>query len=134
MEDIFVGQLMSSPVWAVGHDTAVRDAANTMIEQEIGSVVVVDDDNELEGILTATDFISIVAEDEADPDAEVSAYMTADVVTTTADKPIDVVAETMVEHGFHHVPVVESDEGVVGMITTTDLTAYLSTVRTPNPQ
>jgi CBS domain-containing protein len=32
----------------------------------------------------------------------------------------------MIDNRFHHVPVVDDEEGVVGIITTTDLTAYVS--------
>ena len=39
----------------------------------------------------------------------------------------------MIEGGFHHVPVVSDSDGVIGMITTSDLTAYLSHVQTPSP-
>lgn len=52
--------------------------------------------------------------------------MTTDVVTTTANDSVYEVAQTMLDHGFHHVPVVDDTEGVVGIITTTDFTAYLS--------
>jgi len=39
----------------------------------------------------------------------------------------------MIERGFHHVPVVDDEEGVIGIITTTDITAYVSNVQTPSP-
>jgi CBS domain-containing protein len=40
----------------------------------------------------------------------------------------------MIDHGFHHMPVVDDEDGtVVGIITTKDLTAYISTVQTPSP-
>ncbi|MFC7044530.1 CBS domain-containing protein [Halobacteriaceae archaeon GCM10025711] len=133
MEDIFVGRLMSSPVRTVSKDTLVREAARTMREHGIGSVVVVDDDNHLEGILTATDFVRIAAAEESVSDITVAEYMTSDVVTTTANEPIRDAADTMIEHGFHHIPVVDETEGVVGIVTTTDLTAYLSHVQTPSP-
>jgi CBS domain-containing protein len=77
--------------------------------------------------------VRIVAERQPKDRTPVSEYMTADVVTTTAQVPIREVADTMMNHGFHHVPVVDEDEGVIGMITTTDLAAYLSTAEAPSP-
>lgn len=133
MEDVFVGRLMSSPVRSVTADTPIQRAAAEMIDRDIGSVIVVDDDNRLEGILTATDFVRIAAEGHTTSEAPVSEVMTTDVVTTDANESIRSVADTMIEHGFHHVPVVDETEGVIGMITTTDLTAYLSHVQTPSP-
>lgn len=133
MDDIFVAQLMSSPVETVTPNTLVRDAAQNLLDEGIGSVIVVDGDNQLEGILTATDFVRIVAQKDPESESIVRDFMSTDVTTTTANTPIRDVADMMVERGFHHVPVVDDVEGVVGMITTTDLTAYLSHVQTPSP-
>jgi len=133
MEDIFVGRLMSSPVETVSTDTPVHVAAETMIDDGIGSVIVTDDEDQLEGILTATDFVRVAAEQRWAPDATVETYMTDDVVTTTANEPVRDIADLMLEKGFHHVPVVDESEGVVGIVTTTDITAYMSHVQTPSP-
>lgn len=133
MDDIFVARLMSTDVHTVTPETLVEDAAGTMLEEQIGSVVVVDDENRLEGILTSTDFVRIVAERKPKDETPVSTYMTADVVTTTAQVPIRDVADLMTENGFHHVPVVDETEGVIGMVSTSDLTTYLSHVEAPSP-
>jgi len=121
---------MSSPVETVAPETPVQQAATVLLDRDIGSVVVVDDDNGLVGILTTTDFVRITADDTA-TEATVADYMTTDVVTATANGSIVDVAETMVDNGFHHLPVVDDEVGVIGMVTTTDLTAYLSTAESP---
>jgi CBS domain-containing protein len=133
MEDIFVARLMSTSAHTVSPDTLVEDAAQVMMKKGIGSVMVVDDDNQLVGILTNTDFVRIVAERKPKDRTPVSEYMTENVVTTTAQVSIRDVADTMMNHGFHHVPVVDEEEGVIGMVTTTDLAAYLSTAEAPSP-
>lgn len=133
MADIFVGRLMSSPVRTVTPETPIREAAQKMIDNGIGSVVVVDEGNGLEGILTATDFVRLGAAGRSADETTVAEYMSTDVTTTTANARIRDAADTMVEHGFHHVPVVDETEGVVGIVTTTDLTAYLSHAETPSP-
>ncbi|ELY67985.1 CBS domain-containing protein [Natrinema versiforme] len=134
MEDIFVARVMSSSLHTVTPDTLVEDAAQEMLANEIGSVVVVDDDNRLEGILTTTDFVKIVAEQKPKDQTPVSKYMSADVVTVTAQDSIRDAADTMVERGFHHIPVIDEDEGVIGMVTTSDLAGYLSRVQSPSPE
>jgi CBS domain-containing protein len=126
MEDIFVGRLMSAPVETVTPETRLDEAAAQLLEHNIGSVVVVDAAGHLEGILTATDFVRLAADDAVASDARVEEYMSTDVVTATANDPITSVADTMIDNRFHHVPVVDETEGVVGIITTTDLTAYVS--------
>lgn len=132
MDDVLVGSLMSAPVRTVTPAESVGTAARTMIEHDISSVVVVDDDNEAAGILTSTDYVHIVA-DDASAATDVSAYMTTEVITATVNDPVADVAETMVDRGVHHVPVVDDAAGVVGMIATTDFAAYVSNARTPSP-
>lgn len=133
MEDIFVARLMSTDLTAVSPATLVEDAAREMLAEGIGSVVVVDGEGFLEGILTSTDFVRIVAERKPKDRTPVSEYMTTDVVTADAQDSIRDVADLMMEHGFHHVPVVDETEGVIGIITTTDLASYISHVKTPSP-
>lgn len=133
MDDIFVGQLMSDSLHTVTPDTFVEDAAQLMLDEEIGSVVVVDDDGHLEGILTNTDFVTIVAKSKPKARTTVERYMTTDVITGRAQESIRDVADAMLDHGFHHMPVVDDDGGVIGIITTQDLTSYISTVQTPSP-
>lgn len=134
MDDIFVARIMSSSVHTVSPDTLVEDAGNLMLEEDIGSVMVVDEDNQLAGILTTTDFVQIVAERKPKDQTPVSTYMTQDVITVSAQDDIRDAADVMVEHGFHHTPVVDEDEGVIGMLTTSDLTSYLSRAETPSPE
>ncbi|RJT06575.1 cyclic nucleotide-binding/CBS domain-containing protein [Halococcus sp. IIIV-5B] len=133
MDDIFVGRLMSSDLHTVSPDTLVEEAANVMLEEGIGSVMVVDERNDLQGILTTTDFVGIVAASSPKAETTVAKYMSTDVITTTVQHPITEVADTMLEHGFHHMPVVSDSDGVIGIITTADLTSYLSHVQTPSP-
>jgi len=133
MDDIFVGRLMSDSIHTVTPDTLVADAADLMRDNSIGSVVVVDENGHLEGILTNTDFVTIVAKSKPKAETTVERYMTTDVVTTTVQESIRDVADAMLEHGFHHMPVVDDDDNVIGMITTTDLASYISTVQTPSP-
>jgi len=124
---------MSTPVETVTPDTLVEDAADRMLTNDIGSLVVVDENNDLLGILTTTDFVDIVAKSKPKAETTVERYMSTDVTTAAAGDPIQDVADQMVEHGFHHMPVVDEEEGVIGMITTTDMAAYLSNTEVPAP-
>ncbi|WP_302080169.1 CBS domain-containing protein [Salinibaculum rarum] len=133
MDDIFVARLMSSGIITVTPDTLVEDAANTLLDKQIGSLVVVDEDNQLQGILTSTDFVRIVSESKPKAKTTVERYMTDQVVTVEAQDPIRDAADKMITYNIHHLPVVDDQEGVIGMLSTTDLTAYLSDVEKPSP-
>jgi CBS domain-containing protein len=133
MQDIFVGRLMSPGVVTVTPDTLVADAAGQLLVEGIGSVVVVDADNRIEGILTSTDFVRIVRDSEPKAETTVDRYMTEDVVTAEAGEPIRDAADRLITRSIHHLPVVDETEGVIGMLSTTDLAAYLSDVQRPSP-
>lgn len=133
MDDMFVGRVMSTDLRTVGPDTLVEDAADLMLDEGIGSVLIVDESNAVEGILTTTDFVRIVAQSQPKAQTTVTRYMSTDVITTTAGTPIREVADVMLDAGIHHVPVVDDEEGVIGIVTTTDLAAYLSHVEPPRP-
>lgn len=124
MAELYVDQIMSRSVETVTPNTTIRDAAEDLISNDVGTVVVVDDANEIEGLLTATDFVLLVMEGEASSDATVAEFMRTDVVTTERSAPVSDVADAMLEHLIHHVPVVDGGS-VVGMVTTLDLGAYL---------
>jgi CBS domain-containing protein len=133
MDDMFVGRLMSSGVVTVQPDASVQAAAETLREEQIGSLVVADGENRLQGILTSTDFVEIVAENTPKDDSTVSQFMTTDVVTVTAQDSIQDAADKLITNEIHHLPVVDREDHVVGMLSTTDLTAYISAVEEPTP-
>jgi len=124
MADLYVDDVMSRPAETASADTLLREAAATLIEQDVGSVVVVDDADRIEGLLTATDFVRITRDGGAAHDATVGEFMRTDVVTTRRSAAVSEVVDAMLDQLVHHVPVVENDE-VVGMVTTFDLAARL---------
>lgn len=122
---------MSSPVVSVTADTPAQEAATRLLDRDISSLVVTDAENDLVGILTTTDFVRMIADETVAAETTVADYMTTSVVTVTANDSVDAVAETMVQRGFHHLPVVDDESGVIGMVTTTDVTAYVSHIESP---
>ncbi len=126
MDDAFAGQVMTEPVLTIETDTPIGEAAEAMLASDIKSVVAIDADCRPEGILTSTDFVRLTAE-RGDPDAAtVADHMTTDIVTTAADAAVPDVAETMLAEGISHVPVVDEDEQVMGILTSTDMASYVS--------
>jgi CBS domain-containing protein len=133
MKDIFVARVMSTDIVTVRPDTLVEKAAQLMLDREISSLVVVDERGHLEGIVTTTDFVDIVARSQPKAETTVERYMSTDVATTTAQASIVDVADEMVDRDIHHMPVVDDEAGVIGMLSTADLTGYISSVQTPSP-
>lgn len=125
IDDVFVARLMTTDLHTVTPDTLVEDAAAVLLDNDISSVLVVAD-GRLAGILTTTDFVEIVAKSQPKAETTVERYMTADPITADAQDSVSTIAATMIEHGFHHVPVVDDEGAPIGIITTSDFAAYVS--------
>lgn len=126
MDDPTVGDLMTSPVLTVEGDEPPSDVASAMASEGIKSVVVIDDDCDVDGIFTATDYMSMAASG-TDPDATaVRECMTTGVVTISPEASAETAATRMVANDISHLPVVGDDRQVTGIVTTTDLLASLA--------
>ncbi|MFW6317441.1 MAG: cyclic nucleotide-binding/CBS domain-containing protein [Halorubrum sp.] len=132
IDDVFVARLMTSDLHTVTPDTLVEDAAAVLLDNDVSSALVVDDEGALVGILTTTDFVDIVAKSRPKAETTVERYMTRDPITAGAQDSVSAVAALMVDHGFHHVPVVDGDTPI-GIITTSDFAAYVSSPETVSP-
>ena len=125
MEQLSVERLMSTDLVTIGPEASAAAAASRMLETGVGSIVVVDADDHLVGLITATDFVSLVRENDPRDETPVEVFMTRDVVTVGPDDTIEELAEPTA-HGHTHLPVVDESGELIGMISTTDLTAYIS--------
>ncbi len=130
MDAVSVEKLMTPAVVTTTADTAIASAANTLRTENIGSLVVLDSDERLVGVLTRTDFVEIVAENELPSGATVADYMSDSVETITPQESITDAAATMMSKQIHHLPVTDGEGDVLGMLSTTDLTGYLTMTHT----
>ena len=67
------------------------------------------------------DVLRAVAGDIRTTEAFVRGWMTASPIAVGPHMPLDLAGETMAEHGFHHLPVVEN-ERLVGLVGLRDVT------------
>ena len=125
MTDVPVERLMSTDLVRIAPGAAAADAARRMLETGVSSILVVGDDGRLAGLITATDFVSLVRRNDPEDETAVEAFMTTDVVTVSPDDSVEELADPT-SRGYTHLPVVDADGRLVGMLSTTDLTAYLS--------
>jgi CBS domain-containing protein len=111
-----LGDLMSGEVIAVAPEDTLGEAAERMAAHNVGSAVVVEL-GRLIGILTERDILRAVAGRVHSSEARVREWMTADPVTAVEGTPAAEALETMMEHGFRHLPVVEGGRtlGVVSI-------------------
>ncbi|WP_440009251.1 CBS domain-containing protein [Halomicrococcus sp. SG-WS-1] len=128
-------QLARTDVVSVTPDTSVSEAAQTMLDRTVGSVLVTDDDGSLVGVVTDRDIaVELVAQDGSSSltqeDVTLETLTAQDVMTTDplsveADAKIQRVLRTMNDTYVRRIPVV-ADDRVVGIITFDDLVLHLA--------
>jgi len=129
-EGVPTAELMTDGVITVTADTAVEEAVEMLLAEDIGSLVVVDEDHRLAGVVTSNDFLEVISGGDVDGGATVERYMTDRVITVRPDETIQDAAARMITNGISHLPVEDADGEIVGMLSTTDITAYsVSNVR-----
>jgi CBS domain-containing protein len=121
-----VADLMTESVLTVERDERPGEIATAMLDAGIKSVVVVDDDEHPVGILTSTDYVAMTAVGVDPYDTTVDEHMTRDIVTATGEESLSAVAARMREYDIAHLPVVDEANHVIGIVSSTDLTAHLA--------
>jgi CBS domain-containing protein len=112
--------LMSRDIIGVAPEDTLGEAAERMAGNDVGSAVVLEH-GRLIGILTERDLLRAVAGRVHSSEARVREWMTADPVTASEDTTHADALETMMEHGFRHLPVVDG-ERTLGIVSIRDVT------------
>jgi CBS domain-containing protein len=105
---------MRSDFVSVAPEDTLGEAAQKMVEAKTGAVAVLDF-GRLVGVLTERDMLKAMAGRILTSDARAREWMTPDPITATPDTPLEDAQETMLSHGFRHLPVMEGSR-VVGIV------------------
>ena len=114
-----VRNLMKSPVVSVDPEQSLQRAAQVMQEHGIGSVVVEQSD-QVVGILTERDVMHAAAQIGDVEKARVGDHMTAPVVTASPNWDVAVAAAEMHDRHIRHLVVVEQG-GALGVLSVRDV-------------
>jgi CBS domain-containing membrane protein len=127
--------IMSSPVVSITSGTAVATAADLLKRHGIKALPVIDERASLVGIVTRADIARNMAAGKlqalarfidrwlAGPSSTltVASIMTTDVSTVSATTSIAKLVPIFAAYGHHHIPVLDAQEKLTGMITQADL-------------
>lgn len=113
-----VGNIMSKNLVTVKKANSVYDCAKLMKKNKISSVIVLNEDGSLTGIVTKTDLVGAFLINGTSG-AEVSKYMTRKVVSVDPQDPLFVVQSVLVNNKISRV-VVEKNKKPIGIITYRD--------------
>jgi CBS domain-containing protein len=144
------GEIMNADVPSVTAEDEARTAIDLLAKTDMGAIAVVDEDRKVVGIVSESDLI--LADEESDLHlphyleimggvvfigsmkgfekrlekafaTKVSELMTADPITVHTYEAADRVAKKIADHHHNHLPVVDEDERLAGMVTRADALA-----------
>ena len=120
-----VGSLPTTPFASVPPTITIEQAVRKMAQFDVGCLLVVEQ-QKLLGLFTQRDLLNRVAERyEQIKDQAVSSIMTPEpVVVRNTDNPAKAI-NLMAVGGFRHIPVLDIDGHVVGLLGPRRITAYL---------
>jgi CBS domain-containing protein len=132
-----VHDLMTTDIITVGRDASLKEAARRMIEADVSGLLVTDENGQLEGVITESDFVKAEAgrrankrarllrwfnQDDVMPSVErvVKDVMTTEVVTAPPFADHAEVARLMQKAGVKRIPIVEGTRPV-GIVSRSDI-------------
>ena len=137
--------IMSSDPLAVQYGTPLQDAWSLLRTHRIKALPVVDSVRRVVGIVTLADFmrsadlalhagwqdklralIRPTPSTHSDKPEAVGQIMTRQVRVASADRPIVELVPLFADTGHHHIPVIDEEQRLVGIITQSDLVRALS--------
>ena len=149
---ITCAQVMSKDVQSVGPKTSLREALRHLREHHIKALPVVDLDSRVIGILTQTDLLDkadwgmsatgsglgwrlrAISNSDRALKGKVEDIMSAPVKAARPETHLAQIVPFMADAGLHHLPVVDADGRLVGMVTQSDVMAAMFAVATDDPK
>jgi CBS domain-containing protein len=114
-----VNMIYRDEVFSIPGDASLAEAARRMWSNQVGSLVVLDDQHCV-GIITERDLTRAIAEGERPEGASVSGYMSIRPITVTPETGVREAAAEMLETEVRHLPVGVGGE-LIGMVSLRDL-------------
>jgi len=119
LNEVSVNEIMRTDLIKVEQRTNLGICARTMLEKKISSIVVVDNEGELKGIITKSDMVEAYARHYPSK-LKVDQYMTKNVITVAPDENLHVILLLMRDNQISRV-IVTRDNKPIGIVTGHDL-------------
>lgn len=120
-----IEDLARSDVVTAGTETTVTELATIMNEENVGSIVITEEEAPV-GIVTDRDLTVRVLAEDGNGDQPAGDVMSEDLCTIDSGKGFYEAADLMSERGIRRLPVCDADGNLTGIITTDDMTELLA--------
>ena len=115
----------------INTNPSIVDVARLMAKHRIGSVVVVEDNNNPIGIITESDIIKkVIAQKKVAGQVAARHIMSSPLVVVKSIDSIDTAAEAMVKNKVKRLVVLEQDGAMIGVLSVTDIAKRLAKIMT----
>ncbi len=112
-----IREVMEPHPITVKPESPIKEALEILIEKEISGLPVVDENDEIVGILSEKDLLKVFYEPE---DRTVGSIMTREPVTIAVDAPLVEVVDCLMAYDFRRVLIHEEGK-LVGLVSRADL-------------
>ncbi len=119
MKEEFVKEYMKTRVITVGRNTMLKEVTRIMTDNNVGSVIVVDNGKPI-GIITERDVVRAIGKGKS-LDTIAEEIMTASLITIKEDSPITGALSLMRTYNIRHLPVIDYDGNLRGIISIRDI-------------
>ena len=122
-----VGQLMTKKLETINPSSTAQEAAKKMRDKKVSSLVVtIPLEDKPIGILTERDLVrQVCTKDVSSNTVVVHEIMSSPLATIDANSPVEVAADIMIQDKVRHLIVMEDENKVLGIITSSDFMDYL---------
>ena len=103
----------------IDRDMSVKEAAKIMTEKNIGCILVTKGER-ITGIVTEKDIVKNIS----DSRKKIFSLMSKNIVEVDENENIEDAAEMMAKNKVKHLPVIDKNEKLAGIITSTDIIAH----------
>jgi CBS domain-containing membrane protein len=141
MGEISCADIMSRNLITAARDTSLRDAWSLLQRHKIKALPVVDGERRVVGVVTLVDFLKHARLDDyasmrdrlrqflsgkrEGSSGQIGEIMSTEVETAHTSEHIATLVPKLSDGGRHHIPVVDDENRLVGMVTQSDLVAAL---------
>lgn len=116
--------IMTKQVITLHPESTLSEVRDVLMARRIHHIPIVEGDNQLVGMISSWDMFKLGKSAEDMANIKVHEVMTTKLATLGQDEHIGAVAELLMEHLFHAVPIVNDQHQLIGIVTSYDMLRY----------
>ena len=128
MDEVYVSEVMTKNITACSPETAIKDVINILSRNRRSSLVIIEN-NEPVGIITERDLVAIMEDmlnDVVCNHLSIDKFMTSPTITIESHMTLKEAVKISINKNIRHLPVVDKDNKLIGLLTQPNMLIGLS--------